>query len=310
MRPAISVVLLTTLIGAGQGLFLALYATELAAHARLVPMPGTVLLVGGGAVVLALAGLGLIASIFHLGHPERGWRAAAGWRTSWLSREIIVLPLFMAGTFAWTVAHLLGIAVTGPLGAVTALLALALYVCTGMIYASLRVLREWATPLTTVNYLVLGCASGTALAAAIAAGAGSPLAAPYATAALLLTLAGMATRLASLARNRALRPQTTLQTAIGIPHPRIAQVAQGAMGGSFATREFFHGATREKMRAIRWGFLLLAFAVPLALLALGHNSASALILAFLVQYVGLLAERWYFFAEANHPQNLYYQAIS
>jgi DMSO reductase anchor subunit len=29
-----------------------------------------------------------------------------------------------------------------------------------------------------------------------------------------------------------------------------------------------------------------------------------------VQYLGLLAERWYFFAEANHPQNIYYQAMS
>jgi len=29
-----------------------------------------------------------------------------------------------------------------------------------------------------------------------------------------------------------------------------------------------------------------------------------------VQFAGLLAERWYFFAEARHPQNLYYQAIS
>jgi sulfite dehydrogenase (quinone) subunit SoeC len=32
--------------------------------------------------------------------------------------------------------------------------------------------------------------------------------------------------------------------------------------------------------------------------------------AFLVQYAGLLAERWFFFAQANHPQNLYYQRIS
>ena len=313
MRPAFSVVLLTTLIGAGQGLFLALYATELAAHARLVPMPSVALFVAAGAVVVALTGAGLVASIFHLGHPERGWRAASCWRTSWLSREVIVLPLFMAGAFAWTAAHYLGIEVTGPLGAVTALLALALFLCTGMVYAAIRTLQEWATPLTPINYLLLGCASGAALAAAIAAvagGAGSPLARAYAIAALLLTLAGAATRLASLARNRALRPQTTLQTAIGVPHPRIAQVAQGAMGGSFNTREFFHGATREKMRAIRWSFLLLAFAAPLLLLAFGRDSAPALVLAFVVQYAGLLAERWYFFAEANHPQNLYYQAIS
>jgi DMSO reductase anchor subunit len=32
--------------------------------------------------------------------------------------------------------------------------------------------------------------------------------------------------------------------------------------------------------------------------------------AFTLQYAGLLAERWYFFAEAKHPQNLYYQAIA
>jgi DMSO reductase anchor subunit len=32
-------------------------------------------------------------------------------------------------------------------------------------------------------------------------------------------------------------------------------------------------------------------------------------LAFILQYIGLLAERWFFFAQANHPQNLYYQTI-
>lgn len=31
--------------------------------------------------------------------------------------------------------------------------------------------------------------------------------------------------------------------------------------------------------------------------------------AFLVQYVGLLAERWHFFTEGKHPQNLYYQTV-
>jgi DMSO reductase anchor subunit len=30
----------------------------------------------------------------------------------------------------------------------------------------------------------------------------------------------------------------------------------------------------------------------------------------LIQSVGLIAERWYFFADANHPQNLYYQKIA
>ena len=66
------------------------------------------------------------------------------------------------------------------------------------------------------------------------------------------------------------------------------------------------------LRSIKWIFLLLVFPVPLLLLAMGASSASAGLLtaAFALQYLGLLAERWFFFAQANHPQNLYYQTIS
>lgn len=310
MRPAFSVLLLTTLIGAGQGLFVALYAVEVAARAGLVTMPAAAFLAGGGIVALAFTAAGLVASVFHLGRPGRGWRAAAGWRTSWLSREIIVLPLFMATLFAWTLAHAIGIAATGALGATTAVLAVALFVCTGMIYASLRLLAEWATPLTPINYLLLGLASGTLLAAAYAAFAAPPLAPVLAIAACALTLAAAVTRIASLRRNRALRPRTTVQSAVGIAHPRIVQRAQGFMGGSFNTREFFHGASRERVRTMKWTFLLLAFAVPILLLGAGVVAAPALLALFVAQYLGLLAERWYFFADANHPQNLYYQSMS
>ncbi|MEA1888820.1 MAG: DMSO reductase, partial [Pseudomonadota bacterium] len=47
------------------------------------------------------------------------------------------------------------------------------------------------------------------------------------------------------------------------------------------------------------------------LLAAGLSLSSAEILAaaFVIQYIGLLAERWFFFAQANHPQNLYYQLV-
>ena len=67
------------------------------------------------------------------------------------------------------------------------------------------------------------------------------------------------------------------------------------------------------LRSVKWVFLLAAFAIPLALLAAAGRGAPARRcwpLAFVVQYLGLLAERWFFFAQANHPQNLYYQAIA
>jgi DMSO reductase anchor subunit len=318
MHPAFSVIFLTTLIGAGQGLFLALYGTEVGGRFGWLPDPGSSFYVEGSAIVGVLMVLGLVASIFHLGRPERGWRAASRWRTSWLSREIIVLPAFVAGVVVYGVAHwALGRSLELPvptllIGGVTSLLALALFLCTGMIYACLKFLQEWASPLTVVNYLLLGCASGFTLGTAYAAATAAALIPFFGAAALALTAAAFVSRAASLARNARLKPRSTLQSAIGIKHPRIAQKAQGMMGGAFNTREFFHGRSRAWLRSVKWLFLVLVFPVPAALLAAGlvRVSPELLAAAFITQYLGLLAERWFFFAQANHPQNLYYQAIA
>jgi len=311
MQPAFSVIFLTTLCGAAQGLFLALYATELSGA---LPAPDSQRFLFSASVVsLILTGLGLLASFFHLGRPERAWRSAAMWRTSWLSREVIALPVFMVGLFAYAGAHYLGMGSTMLIGAITTIACFALFISTAMIYASVRFLQEWASPLTVVNYLLLGCASGLTLATLLAAGMGvAVLVQPFGLAAVLLTLLAGVTRGASLVRNARLKPKSSLQSAIGIKHPRIVQKAMGFMGGSFNMREFFHGRTAEMLRSVKWTFLLLVFPVPLLLLSLGVPSASLALLftAFIAQYIGLLAERWFFFAQANHPQNLYYQTIS
>ena len=313
MHPGFSVIFLTTLIGAGQGLFLGLYAAEIAALLRVAePQPGSSFFVWGSALALVFTGSGAVASLFHLGHPERAWRALAMWRTSWLSREGIALPAFMAAVFGYGLGHYLGWRATPVIGAVAALLCLTLFICTGMIYACIKFLQEWASPLTVANYAVLGCASGFTLASAFAAFTADSLVPAYAVSAMALTVLGLATRSASLLRNSRIKRKSSLQSATGIHHPRIKQTSQGFMGGSYNTREFFHGRSKALLRSVKWLFLVLAFAVPLLLLAVGWRSGSAVALglAFVVQYTGLIAERWFFFAQANHPQNLYYQAIS
>jgi len=326
MHPAFSVIFLTTLIGAGQGLFLALYTVEVYSLFDVLPgQSGRAFYAAGSLVALGFLALGLLASFFHLGRPERGWRAAARWRTSWLSREVIVLPAFMASVALYGAAHWLGWGApsvplgatlhAGPsvlIGAAATLLAFGLFVCTGMIYACIKFLQEWATPLTVINYTLLGIASGFMVATAFAAFASPGLIGFFGGWTAIFTGAALATRAASLVRNARLKPKSTLQTAIGVKHPRIVQTTQGFMGGSFNTREFFHGRTRAFLRSLKWAFLAAAFLVPLAILAAGvaRESAVLLGLAFAVQYLGLLAERWFFFAQANHPQNIYYQSIA
>jgi DMSO reductase anchor subunit len=300
MHPALSVLLLTTLIGAGQGLFIALFVSELLAAGTLSPS----FFVGGSALVVVFCILGLIASFFHLGHPERAWRAAAMWRSSWLSREVIALPAFMGVAALYGLAHWSGATYTLALGVLGTLLSIVLFVCTAMIYAAVKVLKEWAHPLTVVNFTLLGCASGACLATSYAVFAAPALVVPLSQAAFSLIALSLVTRGAALLRNATLKPASTLQSALGIRHPHIVQKSQGAMGGSFNTREFFHGKSPSFVRGVLTLLLFGGFVLPLILVL------TAPALAFVVHYGGLLAERWYFFAEAQHPQNLYYQTVS
>lgn len=325
MHPAFSVIFLTTLIGVGQGLFLALFTAQSYAGFGLLNEQSSGFYALGSLLSLAFLAAGLVASFFHLGRPERAWRSATQWRTSWLSREVIVLPAFMGtvalyGAFHWlgwrpvllTLPTGLPVDPTAILGVAGTLLAFALFVCTGMIYACLRFLREWHTPLTVINYTLFGGASGFTLAAGYAAVSGSDLAGFFAGWAMILTGLALLGRVASLIRNARLKPKSSLQSAIGVKHPKIVQKTQGSMGGSFNTREFFHGKSKTFLRAVKWIFLVCVFPAPLLLLAAGFADGAGLPLlaAFGVQYLGLIAERWFFFAQANHPQNLYYQSIA
>jgi len=290
----------------------------------LPPQPGGYYTLGS-AIALALLVAGLVASFFHLGHPERAWRSAARWRTSWLSREVIVLPALMLAVAAYGLVHYLdlGLGIFGiettvrgdlalVVGAGGVALAFLLFLCTGMIYACIKFLQEWATWLTVVNYTLFGLSSGFLLATAYAAYRAPALTTFFGAWTMVIMSAVLVTRAASLIRNRRLRRQSTIQTAIGVRHARIVQKSQGFMGGSFNTRDFFHGAAPWLFRSVKWIFLVLVFPVPLILLFNGmiDRHAGLITAAFVVQYLGLLAERWFFFAQANHPQNLYYQVIS
>jgi sulfite dehydrogenase (quinone) subunit SoeC len=302
MNPAWSVILLTTLSGLGQGLAVALAVLAIghgdANHAFVRS--------GVGLALLLCAG-GLAASFFHLGRPERAWRAAAMWRTSWLSREVIALPAFMASLALWWLWP-------APLPALIALvLAFVLWGCTAMIYACLRFVREWAHPLTLAGFTAIGLASGTLLAAALAALAHqADLALGLARWALLLIFIAWAIRCAAFLRNASLKPKSTLQSATGIRAERVVQISMGFTGGAFNTREFFHGASRAALAKLHWAVHGLAFGLPVVLAAWATQSGPlwALPAACTIQCVGLLAERWLFFAQARHPQNLYYQVVS
>jgi len=328
MHPAFSVIFLTTLIGVGQGLFLALYTGQVYSLVNLLPAQDHRWFYGlGSAIALAFLLAGLFASFFHLGHWERAWRAASRWRTSWLSREVIALPALMGALFLYGVLHFFSwdpvlfhlpgsieVSLTLVLGAVTTALCFLLFICTGMVYAGVKFIREWHCSLTVLNYILLGGASGFTMAAAFSAFVGADLVTFYGVWAVILTVAAFLTRGGQLVRNARIYGQSlsTPQTAIGVRHPGVAQRSQGFMGGSFNTREFFHGKSQTTLDVVTWVFIVLVFPAPIALIGASYLSSAELmpLAAFAVQYLGLLFERWLFFAQATHPQNLYYRSVA
>lgn len=308
MNPAWSVVIFTTIAGAAQGLVVTLALAVLAQLEISARFLSASLLL---AVVMLL--VALAASFAHLGRPARAWRAVLMWRTSWLSREVIVLPVFIGLTSLWWLVIQSGMeTVLLPVAAIV--LAFVLWYCTARIYSCLRFIEEWAQPLTLFNFTLIGLSSGLILTSALAASVEeSELLRSTGPAALLLTLAAWLSRALSLRHNASLRHKSTLQSATGINAPHLAQQSMGISAGSFNTREFFHGCPALLLKQVKLFFIVTTFALP-ALLALwglvSEAGATAWVLAAVVQAPGLLAERWFFFAQARHPQNLYYQVVS
>jgi DMSO reductase anchor subunit len=311
MRPQLSIILFTTLAGMAQGLLFFIALLNIEAPILSAPFVAILAL----PVSFVLLTLGLIASFFHLGHPERAWRAAMMWRTSWLSREVIALPAVMlltAMTFFFITAGMVPV----WLWAALLISTLVLWICTAKIYQCIRFIQEWSHPSTLSNFILLGLTSGGLLLEFLLIlwnGPGAPLGMGLISGAnFILLFLALNLKLWIWRRNQKLKPKSNLASATGIKGNNIRQTSMGFMGGSFNTREFFHHQTDRVISNIRKIILLMAYIGPMILLAISMNSPSIIqiAIALLMHYIGLLAERWMFFAEANHPQNLYYQRVS
>lgn len=132
-------------------------------------------------VSAALLCAGVAAGVLHLGQPLKAWKSFLGWRTSWLSREIIAfgLALGLSGAAccfllpAWPAA-------VAALGAVA---------CSAMVYADTR-RGGWRARLVFPSFFSSVAVSGVGLAACWEPGA-APAAASLLLVKLLLEIVAM-----------------------------------------------------------------------------------------------------------------------
>jgi len=317
LKPALSIVFFTVSSGAGLGLLAWITLIDLFASEALSPQVQW----RAATLGLVLLAAGLASSVLHLARPQNAWRALSRFRTSWLSREAILATVLfpVAATYIVLTATRSGGAWRSFSAVATCLLAWAVLFATAMIYASLKPIRQWRTPWTPANYLLLGHWSGALLLATIVAGYD---AAPrmLVILALLVGVAALAAKLAywsSIGEKAAgTRTAPTLERAIGVPAgvhgpgpmtmARARLLDTGHSHGTFLTNEFGFELARQHARFLRGAALALGFGVPLIWLLLGAPYWQAGLAAAACGIIGLLAERWLFFAEARHTVRLYH----
>lgn len=321
MKPAWSVVAFTVLSGAGLGMLVLLAVMAcFGGLAGVAPSDFYALLLQGIALALALTAAGLLSSTLHLGKAVNARFALSRWRTSWLSREgIVSILLVLVGTTWWLARWQgrYGLAIALAIG--TLILALGTLLCTAMIYASLKPIRQWHTRRVPLVFLLLALASGSVLLLALLRVGGfesSPLAWGSV---VLLALAALA-KLDYYAFIAGPDGRIRLEDAIGVPQgvrrggpsaplqPAIRARLLDAGHGSatFLTEEFLHTLTprwRSMLRVAVWACL---FVVPAVWALAGSSGWPGSLAAVAVLFAGLLAERWLFFAEARHTVRLYH----
>ncbi len=287
MHPAPSVIIFTTFSGLGFGLlfWLGLDTTAPTGWVAFVFF----------AIAYLMAVGGLIASTFHLGHPERAIKAFSQWRSSWLSREgiaavftLLIMALYGAGLV------FLG-AQWSPLGWLGALGALATVFTTSMIYTQLKTVPRWHHWTTPALFLALSLGGGALLSGRV-------------TVALVLLLVAAAVQIAAwyFGDTRLKASGTSLASATGLGSiGEVRAFEPPHTGTNYLLKEFVHVVGRKHATQLRLITLLLAFAVPIAILLLGVNHITAL-LAVVSHIAGVLCLRWLFFAQAEHVVGLYY----
>ncbi len=162
-HPHISLIFMTVLTQLAAGGFLILWLGDVLSRVFHFLKPLQEFLVFGACGILAVTGLALSASIFHLGRPLHAYKALRMWRRSWLSREVLFFTLFSLLGAAYAALLLSSNTFRFPVPEAIRLLFGGLVALSGMagIHASAKIYMvparpAWNTPRTPLRFFLTG----------------------------------------------------------------------------------------------------------------------------------------------------------
>ncbi|HIC97975.1 MAG TPA: sulfur reductase subunit SreC [Aquificaceae bacterium] len=312
MHPPLSLIFFFLTAGTSIGLFVLMYSVEfLRLFGKGEGLPGEVVL-KLGIIELVLMGAGAFGASFHLGHKLRAWKAIKRFRTSWLSREAV-----FSGAYGLTLLIYLLLNQRGSspvfehvFGSLTVIMGVLSAFSTAMIYASNKFVLEWNSSVVVIYYLLMYLMLGSTLMAYFSYTYELPYLGIFVFLTFLFLVLGFAFRLAFNVRQFYLR-RPTLNEALNLPHNRSIRVVDiGTTTDNFCTTEFYYRKGKELLSTVLPLAYLLTFIVPLFLVIYAWVSGTynpwTLGIPYLSVLVGSALERWSFFVEGNHVQNLFY----
>ena len=184
-------------------------------------------------------------------------------------------------------------------------------ICTAYIYRSLKPIPAWSNGWVVPNYLALSAMTGALWLAALSTlfGYRLPGAGPLVFATIMVAL------LLKLAYWRFIDTHpgaSTAESATGLGFlGKVRQLEAPHTSENYLLKEMGFRIARKHAQKLRVIALCFGFLLPFAL-AIAAVAASGVIvpicwlLAAAIAMIGVLVERWLFFAEAKHTVTLYY----
>ena len=290
MHPAPSVIIFSTISGLGFGLMLFM-------GLGLPDVSGWVAAVFA-TTALGLAVIGLLASTFHLGNPKNAIYSFSQWKSSWLSREGIMSILTLGVFFIYAALWAFMDNRIPMLGYLSSLMAMITVFTTSMIYAQLKTVPRWNTTVTPLLFLLYAATGGALLSNQMT------------VALILLGLVFAFQALAWVQGDTALaRSGSSIESATGLGDlGKVRLLEKPHSGKNYLLQEMVYVVGRKHAAKLRVIALVLVALLPAALILFTEVNHMVVAVIMLSHIVGLFAQRWLFFAQAEHVVGLYYDA--
>jgi len=290
MHPAPSVIIFSTISGLGFGLMLFM-------GLGLPDVSGWVA-ASFATVALGLAVIGLLASTFHLGNPKNAIYAFSQWKSSWLSREGIMAVLTLGVFFVYAALWAFMDIRIAMLGYLASAMAMVTVFTTSMIYAQLKTVPRWNTAVTPLLFLLYASAGGALLSNQMT---------------IALILLGLIIGFQALAwfqGDTALaRSGSSIESATGLGNlGKVRLLEKPHSGENYLLHEMVYVVGRRHAAKLRVLSLMLVALLPAVLILVTDVNHTVAVVILLSHLIGLFAQRWLFFAQAEHVVGLYYDA--